>query len=146
MTQYDGLKVLIVDDERDYCEATGKMLRWYGFDVYLAHGAAEAFHQLEKVVPQLILLDVMMPEIDGLSILRQLAPKPEWLGTRIVMVSAKSAPEDRSAAWMSGADAYLAKPFTADELLSAIDHALAIEASEIPSDGARSGSPSPLPG
>src|SRR3990172_512229 len=146
MKPYDGLKVLIVDDERDYCEATGKMLQWHGFEVYKAYGAAEAFHQLENVVPQLILLDVMMPEIDGLTILQQLATKPKWLGTRIVMVSAKVAPEDRSAAWMSGADAYLGKPFTSDELLSAIDHALAIEASDIASDGVHSGSPSPLPG
>ena len=116
--------VLVVDDEQAYSAATGKILERNGFIVFKVASAAEALELLDSVSPDLMLLDVMMPEKDGITLLRELAANPKWLGTPLVIVSAKVSPSDRSTAWMAGADAFLAKPFTSQELLDVIEYAM----------------------
>ena len=107
-----------------YSAATAKILERNGFIVFKAVSAAEAVKLLDAVSPDLILLDVMMPEMDGITLLRELASNPKWLGMPLVIVSAKVSPADRSTAWMAGADAFLAKPFTSPELLDVIEYVL----------------------
>ncbi len=116
--------VLVVDDEQAYSAATGKILERNGFIVFKVASAAEALELLDSISPDLMLLDVMMPEKDGIMLLRELAANPKWLGTPLVIVSAKVSPSDRSTAWMAGADAFLAKPFTSQELLDVIEYAM----------------------
>ena len=117
--------VLIVDDEQAYCEATATILEASGYRVRIANGAREMYAHAADGRPEVLLLDIMMPEIDGLTILDELISSPEWLGTRIIVVSAKTQPEDRAAALGRGADAFLPKPFTAGELVEIVGRVLA---------------------
>jgi len=116
--------ILIVDDEKEYAKATSMALRHYGYPVYVAHGAVEAMSLLREITPRVILIDVMMPEVDGLTLLRHIGSKPEFLHTRLVVVSANGLAKNRAAAWLAGADAFLGKPYTFNQLHEIIEHVL----------------------
>jgi CheY-like chemotaxis protein len=116
--------ILIVDDEKEYAKATSMALRHYGYPAYVAHGAVEAMSLLREITPRVILIDVMMPEVDGLTLLRHIGSKPEFLHTRLVVVSANGLPKNQAAAWLAGADAFLGKPYTFDQLHEIIEHVL----------------------
>ncbi len=116
--------VLVVDDEVAYCDAVSDVLEAHGYRVVKANDARQAKAVLEVETPDAILLDVMMPEIDGLTLLRELASMPRFLGIPLVIVSAKVLPADIGNGWISGADAYLCKPYTADELVGVVQHVL----------------------
>lgn len=123
-TPLKSTTVLLVDDEQAYRQAVSDVLHSQGYTVVQAASAAEALRVLEVVTPELIVLDVMMPEVDGLTLLRQLASDPRFVSIPIVMASAKAQPADRWSAWERGASAYLAKPFTFDEVTSLVEHLL----------------------
>jgi len=116
--------ILIVDDEKEYAKATSKALQHFGYPAYVAHGAVEAMSLLREITPRVILIDVMMPEVDGLTLLRHIGSKPEFLHTRLVVVSANGLAKNRAAAWLAGADAFLGKPYTFDQLHEIIEHVL----------------------
>jgi CheY-like chemotaxis protein len=116
--------ILIVDDEKEYAKATSKLLQHSGYPTYVAHGAVEAMSLLREITPRVILIDVMMPEVDGLTLLRHIGSKPEFLHTRLVVVSANGLAKNRAAAWLAGADAFLGKPYSFDELHEIIEHVL----------------------
>ena len=112
--------ILLIDDERAYARVIKEALERIGVRVHLAHDAMEALNLYSEVSPGLVLLDVMMPEVDGLSLLRWLREHSEKDGVPIHIVSAKSQQADRDAALSAGADGFLAKPFTVDELRQVI--------------------------
>lgn len=112
--------VLLIDDERAYAEVIRDALESYGIEVRLAHNAMEALEVYQQKIPDLILLDVMMPEIDGLTLLKWLREHSEKERIPIHIVSAKAQEKDRDAAIKAGADGFLAKPFTIDELKALI--------------------------
>ena len=116
--------ILIVDDEKEYAKATSKALEHGGYPAYVAHGAVEAMSLLREITPRVILIDVMMPEVDGLTLLRHIGSKPEFLHTRLVVVSANGLAKNRAAAWLAGADAFLGKPYSYDQLHEIIEHVL----------------------
>jgi len=116
--------ILIVDDEKEYAKATSKLLQHSGYPAYVAHGAVEAMSLLREITPRVILIDVMMPEVDGLTLLRHIGSKPEFLHTRLVVVSANGLPKNQAAAWLAGADAFLGKPYSYDQLHEIIEHVL----------------------
>jgi CheY-like chemotaxis protein len=116
--------ILIVDDEKEYAKATSKALEHYGYPAYVAYGAVEAMSLLKEITPRIILIDVMMPEVDGLTLLRHIGSKPEFLHTRLVVVSANGLAKNQAAAWLAGADAFLGKPFTVNQLHEIIQHVL----------------------
>ena len=109
-------RVLLIDDEEPYAEVMRDVLVSLGFEVTIAYNAMEAMDLLHRGLPDLILLDVMMPAIDGLMLLRWLKASPDRKAISIYVVSAKTAAADRNAALSAGADAFLAKPFTFREL------------------------------
>jgi DNA-binding response OmpR family regulator len=123
-TERKATTVLLVDDERAYRQAVSDVLNSQGYTVVQAGSAAEALQVLNLVTPELIMLDVMMPEVDGLTLLRQLSVEPRFLSVPIVMASAKAQAADRWSAWERGATAYLAKPFTFDEVTSLVEYLL----------------------
>ena len=96
------------------------MLESYGFVTHVAYNAVDALSLLESVTPNLVLLDIMMPEIDGLTVIRRIRSRPDWVDLPVIVVSAKVLTEDRSAALNAGADAFLPKPFSAHELRAAL--------------------------
>jgi len=116
-----GRSVMVVDDEPDFCTVVGELLSACNYFVYKAYSAMEAFQLLDQVRPDLILADVMMPEVDGLALLRRLRQDPNWTGIPTIVVSARVRHEDRMAAMLAGADAFIAKPFTAKQLTAAIE-------------------------
>lgn len=111
-------RVLIVDDERSIRELLVASLRHTGFDVTAAASGAEALEQVERVEPDLILLDVMMPGLDGFDVLR-------WLrsgGRRVpvLFLTARDATEDKVAGLRLGGDDYITKPFSLDEVIERV--------------------------
>jgi CheY-like chemotaxis protein len=108
--------VLIIDDEKPYAEIVKEVLEPLGVDAYIACDVMEAMLLLPQVTPSLILLDVMMPEVDGLQLLRWLRENSDHNNIPIHVVSAKAMPEDREEALRAGANGFLAKPFTMQDL------------------------------
>jgi DNA-binding response OmpR family regulator len=108
--------ILLIDDEVAYAKVIQAALKPYGIEVLIASNATDALTLYQQVQPNMILLDVMMPEIDGLTLLKWLREHSEKDRIPIHIVSAKSTPEDQKAAMSAGASGFLAKPFTFEEL------------------------------
>src|SRR3970040_246995 len=114
------LRVLVVDDEVAFGNVMREVLDSFGMDVRVAIGATRALTEMRREAPDLLLVDVMMPEVDGLSLIRMVQKETGWLGIPHIVVSARTGQADQNEALFARADAFLAKPFTADELRRAL--------------------------
>jgi two-component system, OmpR family, phosphate regulon response regulator PhoB len=110
-------KILVVDDEPDLLELIDTNLTAAGLDVRMAGNGAEALQQARALQPQLILLDVMLPDLDGLEVCRMLRRDPATRSIPIVMLTARAAEIDRVVGLELGADDYITKPFSVRELV-----------------------------
>ncbi|HWX18822.1 MAG TPA: response regulator transcription factor [Candidatus Binatia bacterium] len=110
-------KILVVDDEPEAVELVEFNLKQAGFDVLTATDGAEALKRAHSAVPSLIVLDLMLPEIDGLEVCKMLRRDPATAAVPIVMVTAKAAEIDRILGLELGADDYITKPFSPRELV-----------------------------
>ncbi len=110
-------KILMVDDEPEAVELVEFNLKQAGFDVATAADGAEALKKARAVSPALILLDLMLPEIDGLEVCKLLRRDPATAGIPIIMLTAKAAEIDRVLGLELGADDYVTKPFSPRELV-----------------------------
>jgi CheY-like chemotaxis protein len=108
--------ILVVDDEPSFCTVLSEILRSFGYFVRQAHDAHHAIELLKKTPPDLILTDVMMPGMDGLTFIRQIRADPTRASIPTIVISAKAQAEDIRASKEAGADACLVKPFSAREL------------------------------
>jgi DNA-binding response OmpR family regulator len=109
--------ILIVEDEPNISEVVGLYLRRAGFQVQTVADGSSALSFLEKKLPDLVVLDVMLPEVDGLSILRWIRYKGD---TPVILVTARREEVDRIAGLEMGADDYVVKPFSPQELVSRV--------------------------
>jgi two-component system response regulator TrcR len=121
-------RVLIVDDEIAFAAVMREVLDAFGLDVSVAHNARDALRRIQQAAPDLMLIDVMMPEVDGLSLIRRIQKEPALLQIPIVVISARSGMGDRNEAMFAGADGFLGKPFTSEELRAALRPFLAQDA------------------
>ena len=112
--------ILIVDDETAYSFALCEILRADGFDAHWASGAMQALEYLQELTPDLLIVDVVMPEMNGLSLIRMLREQAAWSQIPIVVISARAMMDDRAAALAAGADIFLAKPFSRKDLRATI--------------------------
>src|SRR3982751_2570541 len=112
------MRILVVDDEPAVREAVERALRLEGHDVLLAADGQEALGALDTRPPDAIVLDVLMPRVDGLELCRRMRRRGDR--TPVLMVTARDAVDDRVAGLDSGADDYLIKPFAFSELLARI--------------------------
>jgi CheY-like chemotaxis protein len=112
--------ILVVDDDPTFCAIMAEILRMYRARVYTAFSAAEAMAVLEQVTPDLILTDVMMPEVDGLTFVRQVRSGPTQARIPIIIVSAGVSHREQAAAMQAGADQFLPKPFSIVDLRAAV--------------------------
>jgi two-component system response regulator MprA len=110
--------VLIAEDDRQIREALDRILRFEGYETLLTNDGAAALEAVSEQRPDVVVLDVMMPFVDGLSVARKLREKGDR--TPILMLTARQETSDRVAGLDAGADDYLSKPFELDELLARI--------------------------
>lgn len=115
-------RTLVVDDERDFRYLMLMFLQRSGLpcEVVTAVNGADALQQIAQAVPDLILLDVMMPEMDGIELCRRLRADERTRGVPILMLTALDQVSDRTRGFLAGADDYLAKPFDRGELLARV--------------------------
>jgi DNA-binding response OmpR family regulator len=114
-------KILIVDDEDDIRHFLELVLRQSGYDVYTAAGGEECMAQAPQLRPDLILLDIMMPVIDGWEVLRQLKGRADTAPLPVAILSARTEAQDRARGISGGAVDYIGKPFSLHELLKRIE-------------------------
>ena len=112
--------VLVVDDEAITRDVVGAMLALEDVEVHTAHDGDTALAMAEQVRPDLVLLDVMMPGIDGIDVCRRLAATDD--APQVVMLTARADAESREAAAAAGAVGYLVKPFSAVDLFHYVEN------------------------
>ena len=110
-------KILIVEDERDIVDLLQYNLQEAGFETDYVRNGADALHRSVEKPPDLIILDLMLPEVDGMIVCRLLKNDPRTKNIPVVMVTAKTAEKDRVAGLELGADDYITKPFSPREVV-----------------------------
>lgn len=119
-------KILIVDDEKDLVETLTFRLEAAGFEVIPAYDGLEGLSKARKEKPDLILLDVMMPKMDGYQVCRLLKFSTDTKDIPIIMLTARGQDRDKLTGQEVGADVYITKPFDGAELVKKIKEVLAI--------------------
>jgi DNA-binding NarL/FixJ family response regulator len=120
----DPQQLLLVDDEPSLREAVQAYLEDSGFTVHVASNAAEAWDKLQTLSPDLIISDIMMPQVDGYQFLKQLREDARFQGLPVVFLTARGMTSDRIQGYQAGCDAYLPKPFDPDELVAIVENLL----------------------
>lgn len=118
-------KILIVDDEPNILMSLEYAFKKKDFEVFIARDGTEAIEISNREKPNLILLDIMMPEMDGYETLKQVKDNEDLAHTKIVFLSAKSKEKDVEKGLKMGADRYLTKPFSLKKVISEIEKLLA---------------------
>lgn len=128
MPATESLRVLVVDDDRDTLDNMADLLSLHGHEVELAGGGKEALVRGPPFRPDICLIDLAMPDLDGLSLARQLRQKPDFVDTPFFCISAYSDESHRNQAAAAGFTGYLAKPVSIDQLLTTLVKARALVA------------------
>lgn len=111
-------KILVVDDERPIVRLVQVNLEHAGYEVVTAYDGREALEKVEQEKPDLIILDVMMPQMDGFEVMQRLQANPKTRDIPVIMLTAKAQDADVFRGWQSGVTLYLTKPFSPFELIS----------------------------
>ena len=117
-------KILIVDDEQDIVESLKFVLEASDFTCYCAYNGEDGLRLAKELVPDLIILDVMMPKINGFKISRLLKYDAKYKNIPILMVTARTQEEDKLIVEETGADEYITKPFELDEVVKKVEQYL----------------------
>lgn len=120
----DALNVVIIEDEPDTAEMYAEMMRLSGYNVIKYFGGLTAVAQIIDQKPSAVVLDLMMPDLSGLEVLNYIKSQQELAKIPVIIVSAKTMPEDIEAGLKAGATAYLTKPVSFSKLITAIDDAI----------------------
>ncbi|MCD6235019.1 MAG: two-component system response regulator [Candidatus Neomarinimicrobiota bacterium] len=121
MTEYT---ILIIEDEPDMLRAIKLRLESIGFKVETASDGLEGLQKVKSIVPDLVLLDIMLPKMDGFKVCNMIKFDKKYKNIPVIILSAKSAQKDFHTAKTVGADAYLTKPFTTADMLKKIKELL----------------------
>jgi CheY-like chemotaxis protein len=113
--------IMVVDDNPDLVDILRMMLESKGFNVRCASSGKELFAGLEELKPDLILLDIMMPQMDGLEVLTRLKEEPSTAFIPVILLTAKVHHEDIQRGYKMGAEYYITKPFTSTQVLDGIN-------------------------
>ncbi|GAB3635864.1 hypothetical protein GCM10027422_14540 [Hymenobacter arcticus] len=112
--------ILLVDDEPNIVMSLEFLMRKNGYQVGIARNGTEALAALRETPYDLVLLDVMMPDVDGYQVCRQLRQNPARAATKVIFLSAKSQPADVQKGYEAGADLYIPKPFSTRQLMQKV--------------------------
>lgn len=116
--------VMVVDDSMTVRRVTARLLEREGYRVLLANDGVDALEQLRAVSPDLLLVDIEMPRMDGFDLMRQLRANPQTAATPVIMITSRSADKHRNHALTLGVDAFFGKPFQEPALLAAMQDLL----------------------
>ncbi|TAF58694.1 MAG: DNA-binding response regulator [Oscillatoriales cyanobacterium] len=118
-------RLLLVDDEPGLREAVQAYLEDSDFSVEVASNARDGWELLQQINPDLVISDIMMPQVDGYQFLKQVREDPRYKALPVVFLTAKGMTGDRIQGYQAGCDAYLSKPFDPDELVAIVTNLLA---------------------
>ncbi|HNV86091.1 MAG TPA: response regulator [Candidatus Omnitrophota bacterium] len=121
-----GKKILVADDEPHIMMTLEDLLTQEGYVVLKASDGKKAFDEARKMVPDLIVLDVMMPKMNGFEVLQKLKKEPKTMDIPVIMLTVRSAAPDVQQGIQLYAEKYVTKPFEPELLLKEIEHSLAI--------------------
>lgn len=125
-------QLLLVDDEPGLREAVKDYLQESGFIVQVASNAREGWELMQHNTPDLVISDIMMPQVDGYQFLKQLREDPRFQALPVVFLTAKGMTGDRIQGYQAGVDAYLPKPFDPDELIAIVENLLTRRTAQAP--------------
>jgi DNA-binding NarL/FixJ family response regulator len=117
-------QLLLVDDEPGLREAVKEYLQESGFSVQTASNAREGWDMMQHNIPDLVISDIMMPQVDGYQFLKQMRDDQRFQALPVVFLTAKGMTGDRIQGYQAGVDAYLPKPFDPDELVAIVENLL----------------------
>jgi two-component system alkaline phosphatase synthesis response regulator PhoP len=121
MDKSNAKTIIVVDDNPDIVNIVKTILEGKGYNVMCAYSGAELFTKLKEKTPDLIILDIMMPEMDGLEVLTRLKGAAETASLPVILLTAKVQYEDVLGGYKLGADYYITKPFTSTQLTNGIN-------------------------
>jgi len=117
-------KILVADDEEEIVFLLKRRLSKSGYEIIVAPNGVEAFALAKREAPDLLILDVMMPELDGLTVCFRLKTDPKYQHMKIILLTARDQQKDKHAGETVGADVYVTKPFEPDDLIKKIQELL----------------------
>ena len=117
-------KILIADDEVNIVISLEFLVEQAGYQLQSAHTGEDVLQKIASFQPDLILLDVMMPKINGFEVCRRVRQNPDWQHIKIIMLTAKGREVEVAKGLALGADAYIIKPFSTKELMAEIERIL----------------------
>ena len=117
-------KILIVDDEPNIVMSLEFAFQKQGFQVFIARDGSEALAIMRTALPDAVILDIMMPQVDGYETIKQIKNNPAFAKAKIIFLSAKSKAEDIEKGLALGADSYFTKPFSVKKLIAAVEELL----------------------
>lgn len=120
------MKVLIVDDEPNILMSLDFLMRKEGYEVFVARNGTEAMESLHSNLPDVVLLDIMMPDVDGYEICKHIKSTEELKHCKVIFISAKSKESDIQKGYEVGADFYITKPFTNKQIVSKVKELLVV--------------------
>lgn len=120
-------KILIIEDEPDISDYLYDTLAMTGYEVFQAYDGLEGLEKLKQEKPNLVLLDIMMPKLDGLEVCRQIRSDKEVSSTKVIFITAKGSLEEKLEGFQAGANDFIVKPFSSSELLARIEAHLRID-------------------
>lgn len=116
----ENKKILIVDDEQDIVETLKFILEAHGYSCFCAYNGEDGLNLAKEIMPDLIILDVMMPKINGYKISRLLKYDNKYKNIPIIMVTARSQEQDKLIGEETGVNEYISKPFELEEILAIV--------------------------
>ena len=122
--------VLVVDDEPNIVLSLEFLIKQAGYEVRVARDGEAALQAMEEQLPDLVLLDIMMPKRDGFDVCETIRANPAWKGIPIIMLTAKGRDVEREKGLALGADAYITKPFSTREAMERIKQFLSEDETE----------------
>jgi len=121
-----GRRILIVDDEPNIVLSLEYLMRREGFEAAMAADGEAAVQALAGPPPDLVILDLMLPRMNGFEVCRRMRAEARWAGVKIVMLTAKGRESEVSRGLRAGADAYVTKPFSTKDLVAQVRRLLGI--------------------
>lgn len=113
-------KILIVDDEQNIVISLEFLMRREGYEVLVANDGDAALEQIAAHIPDLVLLDIMLPKKNGFEVCQQIRATPQWQGIKVIMLTAKGRDTEVTKGMALGADAYMTKPFSTKDLVAQV--------------------------